>query len=481
LDTARTPNNPVLIVDDERNALESLSIALEFLGYDNVVCCGSPLEAREVLERQEIEAVLLDMVMPQLSGDALLEEIRLMQPDVPVIMVTALSDLDTAVRCMRKGAFDYLTKPVDTDRLAASLAKALERHSLNRQLSILRRNALEPAQGVPEAFAPILTRDPGMLQLLGYCEAVAQSLEPVLITGETGTGKELVARGLHEASGRSGSFVAVNVSGLDDQVFSDTLFGHKKGAFTGADQTRLGLIEKAAGGTLFLDEIGDLDEASQIRLLRLLQEREFYPLGSDRPVASSARILVATHCNLQEAMDRGDFRQDLFYRLKTHAVHLPPLRQRKTDIPLLLEHFLAVAAEELRKPLPAWPRELVDLLHAYHFPGNVRELRAMVYDAVSVHSAYTLSLQSFRTAVGQGEGAAPQPPETAQGLFERVERLPTLREAADALVDQAMQRARNNQRVAAGMLGITPSALNKRLKQREEQQQEAASGSNQGE
>ncbi len=462
------PSRPILIVDDEQGALESLSIALDFMGYNNVITCQSAMKALDLLRQQDFEAVLQDMVMPDLSGEELLGEIVLEQPDVPVIMVTAVNDLDTAVRCMRRGAFDYVTKPVDSDRLATSLSKALERRSLNRQIQVLKRNTLHPIRTVPEAFAGFLTREPAVISLLQYCEAVAQSMEPVLITGETGVGKELVARGIHAASDRLGEFVPLNVAGLDDLVFADTLFGHKKGAFTGAHQHRLGFVEKAAHGTLFLDEIGEISETSQVKLLRLLQEREFHPLGSDTPVLSTARIVVATNIDIQKALGSNTFRHDLYYRLKTHAVHLPPLRERKEDIPLLLEHFLATAVEEMGKELPTYPKELSQLLHAYHFPGNVRELRAMVFDAVSTHTSHVLSMQSFRLAIGivQGVNLPSQGGERAE-VFANLCSLPTLREASDALVAEAMVRAQGNQRIAAGILGITSSALNKRLKQRE--------------
>ncbi len=466
--TTNNPLRPILVVDDEQGALESLSIALEFMGYTNVITCQSSHKALELLRLEDFEVVLQDMVMPDISGEQLLEEIVLEQPDVPVIMVTAIYDLDTAVRCMRRGAFDYVTKPVDPDRLSASLAKALERRSLNRQIQVLKRNTLCPSRSVPEAFAGFLTREPAVINLLRYCEAVAQSSEPVLITGETGVGKELIARGIHAASGRQGEFVPLNVAGLDDVVFADTLFGHKKGAYTGALQHRLGFVEKAAHGTLFLDEIGELSEISQVKLLRLLQEREFHPLGSDTPVLSTARIVVATNIDIQKAMESGSFRHDLYYRLKTHAVHLPPLRERKEDVPLLLEHFLEVAAEEMGKEPPSYPKELPQLLHTYHFPGNIRELRAMVFDAVSVHTAHVLSMQCFKQAIGSGQDhSQPSRPAESVGLFADLTTLPTLREASDALVDEAMARAQGNQRIAAGMLGITASALNKRLRQRE--------------
>lgn len=461
-----TPLHPILLADDEPGALESLTIALEFMGYTNVLACSNPQEIPTILEQHEIEAALLDLIMPGVSGDELLDLIMLKHPGIPVIMVTAVNDLDTAVRCMRKGAIDYITKPIDTNRLAATLHKAMERRAINRELDVFKRNTLCPPKGVPEPFSAFLTRDADVLNILRYCEAVAASSQPVLITGETGTGKELVAQGIHKASGRGGPFVAVNVAGLGDHEFSDVLFGHKKGAFTGADQSRLGLIEKAASGTLFLDEIGDLSDASQVKLLRALQEGEFYPLGSDVPIMSTARIVAATNMDLQHGQESGTFRSDLFFRLKTHTVHLPPLRERKDDLAVLLEHFIAVASEELGKKAPHLPRELVTLLAAHPFHGNIRELKAMVHDAVSINTTPTLSMASFKKAVHASPNLNAQPAGDVQDLFRELDTLPTLRQAADVLVDEAMRRYNQNQRQASSALCISPSALNKRLHQR---------------
>jgi DNA-binding NtrC family response regulator len=271
-------------------------------------------------------------------------------------------------------------------------------------------------------------------------------------------------------SGRGGEHVAVNVAGLDDTLFSDALFGHRKGAYTGADQHREGLIARASGGTLFLDEIGDLRETSQVKLLRLLEERKYYPLGSDVPKESDARIICATHHALERLVKEGKFRRDLYYRLYAHQIHLPPLRERKEDIPLLVDAFLAAAAEEERKKKPTPPAELFTLLSTYDFPGNVRELRMMVFDAVLRHQGGILSLDSFRNVIGTRmptgpAGATPDGPPSVENPspFLGLSRLPTLREAEEQLIAEAMSRARNNQGIAASLLGITRQAMNKRL------------------
>jgi DNA-binding NtrC family response regulator len=309
-----------------------------------------------------------------------------------------------------------------------------------------------------------------MRSIFQYIESIAKSSQPVLITGESGVGKELIARTLHALSGCTGGLVAVNVAGLDDTVFADTLFGHVKGAFTGAVESRKGVVEEAADGTLFLDEIGDLSLMSQVKLLRLLQEGEYYPLGSDRSKRARVRVITATNQDIESRQTSGHIRKDLYYRLCTHSVHVPPLRERKEDIPLLLDHFLETAAELLGKKKPAIPKELPVLLSTYNFPGNVRELRSMVYDAVSRHNSGILSMEAFRSAIGQRRLTANQTTETgADGSpFTLLETLPNFEEALDLLVTEALRRSKGNQTIAARMLGISQPALSKRLKHRSE-------------
>ncbi|NIY18432.1 MAG: AAA domain-containing protein, partial [Nitrospinaceae bacterium] len=267
--------------------------------------------------------------------------------------------------------------------------------------SLLREHLLSSELLHPEAFADIVTADKTMHALFQYIEAVSTTPQPILITGETGAGKELIARSIHDVSKRRGKYVPVNIAGLDDNVFSDTLFGHVRGAFTGADKKRDGLIEQAAGGTLFLDEIGDLNASSQVKLLRLLQEREYFPLGSDTPRRTDARIIVATNRDLQKMQKEGEFREDLYFRLRSHLIRLPPLRERLDDLPLLVDHFLTRAAEGLGRKKPTVTAELFQLLSTYPFPGNVRELEAMIFNAVSTHTSGTLDLASFKQIIAE--------------------------------------------------------------------------------
>ena len=302
-------------------------------------------------------------------------------------------------------------------------------------------------------------------------QAIAASRQPVLVTGETGTGKELLAHLVHRVSKVQGQLVAVNAAGLDDTMFSDCLFGHEKGAFTGAYQLRGGLLEQAADGTLFLDEVGELSTPSQVKLLRLLQDGTYYPLGADRPGRSRARVIVATNVNIEQSVKGGAFREDLYYRLRVHHLHIPPLRERQKDLWPLMRHFAEHAARKLCKHTPTLTQELYCLLKSHTFPGNVRELQSMIFDAVAQHQGSVLSLNTFRPIVcnqyddtidGPRVGATPENPFSFL-LSLLPHPLPTLTEAKLALVTEAMNRAKNIQGVAAGMLGLRRETLNKYL------------------
>ncbi len=313
-----------------------------------------------------------------------------------------------------------------------------------------------------------------MHALFQYIEAVSGTPQPILITGDTGVGKELVAKAIHTVSGRGGKFVPVNIAGLDDNVFSDTLFGHVRGAFTGATDVRKGLIEQASGGTLFLDEIGDLNSTSQVKLLRLVQEREYFQLGSDTAKRTDSRIIVATNRDLQKDMQAGTFREDLFFRLRSHLVRVPSLRERIEDIPLLVDTFLEQAAASMSKRKPTPPSELFTLLSSYHFPGNIRELEAMCYNAVSTHKSGILELSTFREVITQ-DGSVPLPepssddPEDDRSPFSPMRPLPTLRQAEDMLIAEALRRTDGNQTMASQLLGITRQTLNRHLKKMKEE------------
>jgi len=460
----------ILLVDDDIQILESCKSCLITSGYPDVLIEPDSRQVMGLLARADVAVIVLDMRMPHLTGLELLPQIVSHYPQIPVILATANNDVETVVNCIKEGAFDYLVKPIEVKRLITSVRKALELRNLSSELSVLKEYMLTDRLDHPEAFQDIVTGNKNMRAIFQYLEVVSGTRQPVTITGETGTGKERIARAIHDLSGCSGEYVALNVAGLDDNMFSDTLFGHKKGAFTGADQTRDGLITRAAGGTLFLDEIGDLNEMSQVKLLRLLQEREYYPVGSDFLKKSDARIVLATNRDLQELIKQGKFRNDLYYRLCGHRVHLPPLRERLDDLPLLLDHFLAAAAASLNKKKPTPPAELAVLLALYHFPGNVRELEALVFDAVLRHGSGILSMETFRAVIGDErpgpkKGAAQSAAGGENPLSAMFGHFPTIDEVEEYMIAEAMKLSKGNQGLASKLLGMGRQTLNKRLKQ----------------
>lgn len=459
---------PILLVDDDPVVLEVSITALESEGIENVVILEDSRKILQFLESNPISLIILDLMMPHVSGMDLLPVLIRDFPQIPVIVMTSSDDIETAVNCMKSGAVDYLTKPMDIERLLLSVEKALQVNALSRENISLKEYLLNDCLEHPEVFEEIITANKKMRAIFQYIEVIAKSDQPVLITGDTGSGKELIAHAIARLSVRKGAFVTVNVAGLDDNMFSDTLFGHKKGAFTGADQPREGLISAAAAGTLFLDEIGDLNESSQIKLLRLIQEQEFYPTGSDVLKKSDARIIVATNHDLTSLIPAGKFRKDLYYRLCAHRIHIPPLSERREDIPLLLDHFLEKASKSLDKPKPIPSREVVALLSTYNFEGNVRELHAMVFDAVARYSTGLLTLDCF---VGLTRidpplpDNSPLPPkkDVDEAIYAHFGRFPTIKEVEDYLIFSAMSLTNGNQRSAAMLLGIARQTLSKRL------------------
>lgn len=450
----------ILIIEDEPLLRLTLGDHLRDRGFE-ILEAENGQVGLELFRLHNPDLVTLDLRMSPVSGQEVLEAIRIVDQDIPVIIISGHGQLHDAVLALRAGAFDYLQKPIiDMAILDHSINRALEHSSLRRCNANLSRSFLAEKVQNPQNFAHIITANQKMCDIFRYCEAIAKSSESVLITGETGVGKELLAKALHNASGRAGPFVAINVAGLDDHAFSDTLFGHVRGAFTGADRLREGAMERAAGGTLFLDEVGDLSQQAQLRLLRVLQEREYLPLGSDvfRPL--KARILTATNKSVLELRSGESFRKDFFYRIAVHTITIPPLRERKEDIALLLQHFLAEACNALSLAVPSYSRKLLVRLKGYGFAGNVRELKALVQDALGRSQGGVLDLDAFPVIMHSHESAQAQ----CQNPFEGLAELPSIRAATSALVQEAMTRSGGVQKVAAAMLGISPQALCERLK-----------------
>jgi two-component system, NtrC family, nitrogen regulation response regulator GlnG len=453
----------ILIVDDDEAVLNAVRRTLRVNGFEEVLVCADSRNVEPLLENEPVSLILLDLVMPHLGGRELLERIVATHPEIPVVVVTAEQDVRVAVECMKLGAWDYLTKPAGADEVLAIVRRALEHRELRDENARLRSKLLDEELMRPEAFAGLITMDPAMLRLFAYLEVIAKGSNPALITGETGSGKELIARAIHEVSGRRGPFVAVNVAGLDDTMFSDTLFGHRPGAFTGASGTRRGMIEQAGRGTLFLDEIGDLSATSQVKLLRVLQEREYHTLGDDVPKRLEARVVAATH------QDPAKLRQDLYFRLRAYHIRIPPLRDRLGDLPLLVNHLVREAALDLGRPAPVVPDRLYRMLAHYAFPGNIRELRAMTFDAVARHKSGPLPVDPFIEAMGLAAGSNSDEDATVHAGLERGDVIsePQWRDLERQNLLNALRRANwkiSGRGGAAEMLSVKPSTLESRMK-----------------
>lgn len=464
------PCKPVLIVEDELETMKSYAIALRIEGIKNIVQCSDSRDVLSLLGEREIGVILMDLIMPHIRGEDLLPRINKEFPEIPVIILTGIDEVDKAVACMKQGALDYMVKPVEKSRLVSGVKRAIEIMELRDENKLLKEHMLSGVLQNSEAFLRIVTKNSRMFSIFQYVESIAKSNQPVLVTGETGVGKELMVHAVHATSGQEGPLVPVNVSGVDDSIFSDTLFGHVKGAFTGAGERRKGLVERASQGTLYLDEIGDLRMKSQVKLLRLLQEREYYPLGSDVSKAADVRVIVTTNRDLNSLQESGEFRKDLYYRLCTHQVHIPPLRERQADIPLLLNHFLEEAGRSLGKELPSVSEETIALLSRYPFPGNVRELKTMVHDAVSRNKTGTLSVNDFRSLDSLSRKRLPGNVSAADTPIclcpGEPGSLPTVEEATIYLIRKALRRFNNNQSMAAKALDISRQRLARHLKKR---------------
>ncbi len=371
----------ILVVDDEHVALTSVKRILKRRGYKNVEICASGRDAIKKIKNDIFDIVLLDLLMPGVDGMQVLESTKAFNPRSEFIILTALDDLDTAVRAVRMGAYDYLVKPVQNNRLILTIERAFEHKGLLAGLAGVRTGVAQFE--LPPAFGDIITQNPLMKKLISYAAVMARSGNPVLITGESGTGKELVARALHRAGpSPSGPFIPVNVSSIPETLFEREFFGHVKGAFTGADSDKAGFFEKSDGGTLFMDEIGELSSGLQAKLLRVIEDNSIIRVGENVPTPIKVRIVSATNRDLDTACRDGRFRLDLLYRINSAHIHLPPLRERLDDLPLLADHFLTKSCARHKKVLKGFSPEALEVLNAREYSGNIRELAQLVDNAV---------------------------------------------------------------------------------------------------
>jgi two-component system NtrC family response regulator len=444
----------ILIAEDEKTQRELLEGFLKKEGFT----VEAVTNGREVLQRlgqNFFDVAVVDYKMPDLDGLQTLREIRRLYPDLPVLMMTAYGTVETAVASMKEGALDYLTKPIDLEELLLILQKVIERSNLIRENQELKARLQERYTS-----ANIIYGSPGMEEVMGLVARVAPSQATVLIRGESGTGKELIANAIHFASHRSEkAFVKVSCSAIPETLLEGELFGHEKGAFTGATQRRVGRFEEAEGGTLFLDEIGDLSPGTQVKLLRILQEKEFQRLGSNQTFKSDVRVITATHQNLEETIRKGLFREDLYYRLNVITIHLPPLRERKEDISLLIDHFLKKYSKINQKSISDVSKEGRTLLLRYAYPGNVRELENIIERAVVLCRGEVITTQDLPFHLKEGQ---PEHPWEAE---KKAKTLPeSLEEIERDLIIKALHQHQGVQTRAAESLGISERVLRYKIK-----------------
>ncbi|NTW56480.1 MAG: sigma-54-dependent Fis family transcriptional regulator [Chlorobiaceae bacterium] len=443
----------ILVVEDEVVQLESIAGFLAKQGY-RVLKSQRPQKALDIAAQEAVDIVLTDFRMPEMTGVELLSALKQRNPAVEVIIMTAFGSVESAIEAMKLGAADYITKPVDLHRLQTTIRNTIERNRLISENRLLKTQLSERF-----GFKGIVSQSSAMAQVMSIAGRVAATTATVLITGETGTGKELVAKALHYSSPRSGNpFVAVNCAALPETLLESELFGHEKGAFTGADKLRRGRFESAQGGTLFIDEVGEIPLSLQVKLLRVLQEKTFERVGSSAPQAADVRIVAATNRDLESMVRDGSFRADLYYRLNVVSIRIPPLRERRDDIPPLVDAFLKRFSGEYGKQVEGLSREAMDALMKYSYPGNVRELENIVQQSIVLSRSPVITREDLPYRVFD-----PCPecdtPEGQQGSF--TEKVMAFERE---MILGALEEAGNVQTRAAEILGISERHLRYKLK-----------------
>lgn len=438
----------VLIVDDEKNIREGLGKALEMDGY-NVYLASDGEEALEMVQEEEVDLVITDLKMPRLSGDELLRTVVDGFPTIPIIILTGHGTIESAVRAMRDGAYDFLTKPVNLDRLSLLVKRALQ----NREL-VLQHRAMQDELDKRRQFSNIIGKSDEMNRIFEVVRQVAATKASVIITGESGVGKELVADAIHNLSNRREKpFIKVHCAALSESILESELFGHEKGAFTGAVSRKRGRFELANAGSIFLDEIGEINQSVQIKILRVLQEKRFERVGGEDTLEVDVRVISATNKDLKEEISSGRFREDLYYRLNVVNIHVPPLRERKEDIPLLVASFIKEFAKENEKPVEGIDAKARTALYGYSWPGNVRELRNCIESAVVMSKDRVIGVDDL-------------PPSVTADSEGDVIKIPvgtSMDEAEREIIRQTLAANRNNKSRTADVLGIGRKTLHRKL------------------
>lgn len=455
------PTHPaqILIVDDDIGLLTSLKTTLVSAGLSEPALISESSAVMPCLTEQRFQLIILDLMMPDMDGIALLQKIKAHHPQTECILLTAIDDTSAAVRAIKYGAYDYLVKPVDREKLVLTINRALERYSLKQGIRLIGSENSFVNLNNPDDFKDIIAGDEEMARVFHQVETVAPTDYSVVITGESGTGKEMIARVIHRISKRSAfPFVAVNMAAFSKSLFEDEFFGHTKGAFTDAREDKRGFFEQAQEGTIFLDEIADLAPALQVKLLRVLQEGELYRIGSTRARAIDVRIICATNQDIAARIDAGHFRADLFHRLNAYSIHLQPLHRRKKDILPLAVHFLKRHAAANGKQIESIAPDLERVLLAYAYPGNVRELENLVAAAVLAEKSSTLTLASFQTPEFMDQMPTSVSTDASQSLA-FVQKQHILR---------VLESSNGNRTQAAKTLGIGLRTLQRKLKEYEQ-------------
>jgi two-component system response regulator PilR (NtrC family) len=439
----------ILVVDDERSMRELLAIVLRREGYE-VLLAENGRAAIDTLEREPIDLLISDIKMPDLSGVDVLRAAKQIDRDVLGIMITAFASTDTAVEAMRLGACDYLSKPFDIDLLKMKVREKIENRQLRQENVLLKRTL-----GLSHQFSNIIGRSESMLAVFKMIETVARTTSTILLTGESGTGKGLVAQAIHFHSlRREKPFVALNCGALPESLLESELFGHMRGSFTGADANKKGLLEAAERGTVFLDEIGEMSAVMQVKLLRVLQERRFRRVGGLEEIQADIRVITATNQDLTKLIAAGRFREDLFYRINVIPIALPPLRERREDIPLLAEHFLKKYSGQMDKAITAVSGEAMELLVRHDWPGNIRELENVLERAVALEATPTILVESLPLTVRiESPRASPQPGDVLPGSGFDLEA--HVKDIEIGFIAEALKRAGGVQVKAADLLGMS--------------------------
>ncbi|MBC8184417.1 sigma-54-dependent Fis family transcriptional regulator [candidate division KSB1 bacterium] len=443
----------ILIIDDEEAQLISLKSFLKRRGYEIFTASNGP-DGLEIVQKNTIDLVLTDFRMPEWDGLTVLGKIKELNPDIDVVVMTAYGNVESAVKIMKSGAYDYLSKPVDLDELENLILRIQEKRLLIAENKLLKEQLEKKFK-----FDSIITQSGEMEEVLNKAARVAASKATVLIRGESGTGKELIARAIHFASPRKDNpFVVVNVAALSENLMESELFGHEKGAFTGASQQRIGRFEQANGGTLFIDEVGDIPLSMQVKLLRAIQFGQIERLGSNKTIKVDARIIAATHRDLEQMISTNEFREDLYFRLNVVAIPIPPLKNRKVDIPAMAEYFIKKYAEENQKPIKGITREALDYLMKYEFPGNVRELENMIESAVVLARGEHLTQRDLPPQLQKVSERAILDPYNIEDGYEN-----KIHAFEKEMITEALSQTNGNQSAAARLIGITERHLRSRL------------------